>query len=383
MNILRVHPFLRSERFYPYAGGMARTSLRLTEELVRAGHRLFVFPFPDLIGTSTLWDLGGGLSVGVKPTVVWPGWRRVGSWVLRARDLQPRPVGLRGSMLDAMTMAALDGVVSEFRPHVIHNHLSRRGFPRLYQATELRVPLVLTHHHFEAGESLQSYDRIVFVSRSQRERIRRSVTLSDESTRVVYNPVAEEFRQGGVLPTPDRSGFVFSSALIRHKGIDLVVKAFAGHPQLRVQELFLCGEGSLESDLETLVRKEGLRVHLLGKLSREELRSRLARARVMVLPSRGEGWSAAINEAVCCGTPVVAYAPQVEELRDLLGLEVGVPFDAFLRSPADLADCLLQALESPLQDLAARQRMAVAAREALSGEKFARGYEEVYRELAT
>ncbi len=242
MNILRVHPFLRSELFYPYAGGMARTSVRLTEELARAGHRLLVFPFPDTIGTSTLWDLGGGLSVTVQPTVVWPGWGRVGRWFRRAAELRPRPDSLRGRLLDAMTMAALDRVAREFQPHVIYNHLARRGFPRLCEGVGLQVPLILTHHHFEAGESLESYDRIVFVSRAQVESIRRSVPLRDERIRVVHNPVAEEFRREPILPAQAREGVVFSGALRHRKGIDLVLDAFAMNPRLKAQELFLCGE---------------------------------------------------------------------------------------------------------------------------------------------
>jgi len=381
MNILRVHPFLRSELFYPYAGGMARTSVRLTEELVRAGHRLLVFPFPDTIGTSTLWDLGGGLSVTVQPTVVWPGWGRVGRWFRRAGELRPRPDSLRGRLLDAMTMTALDRVAREFQPHVIHNHLARRGFPRLYEGVGLRVPLILTHHHFEAGESLESYDRIVFVSRTQMEGVRRSVPLRDELIRVVHNPVAEEFRREPVLPAQAREGVVFSGALIRRKGIDLVLDAFAMNPRLKAQDLFLCGESQLGPDLATLAQKEGLKVHLLGKLSRQDLSARLARAKVMVLPSRKEGWSGSINEAVCCGTPVVGYAPQVSELRDLLGMEVGIAFDANLQTPAELADFLLRALDGPLQETAVRQRIAAAAREALSGNKFVQGYEQIYREL--
>ncbi len=381
MNILRVHPFLRSELFYPRAGGMARTSVRLTEELARAGERLLVFPFPDTIGTSTLWDLGGGLRVKIQPTVVWPGWRRLGKWWRRAGGLRPLPDSLRSRLLDAMTMAALDRAVQEFQPQVIHNHLAHRAFPRVYQAAGQKVPLILTHHHYEAGESLECYDRIVFVSRAQMEGVRRSVSLRDELVRVVHNPVAEEFRRGPVLPGEDREGVVFSSALIHGKGIDLVLKAFATDPGLKAQELFLCGEGSLEPDLASLVQGEGLKVRLLGKLRRQDLSVRLARAKVMVLPSRGEGWSGAINEAVCCGTPVVGYGPQISELRDLLGTEVGIPFDANLQSPAELAASLRQALAGPLQEATGRQRMAEAAREALSGDKFAQGYQQIYREF--
>jgi len=381
MNILRVHPFLRSELFYPHAGGMARTSVRLTEELARTGDHLVVYPFPDAIGTSTLWDLGGGLSVGVQPTVMWPGWRRLGAWWRKARELRPAPDGVRGRLLDAMTMAALDHVVQEFKPQVIHNHLARRDFPRVYEAVGLRIPLILTHHHYEAGESLESYDRIVFVSHAQLTRLRKSVPLRDESVRVIYNPVAEEFRTGPIPAGPERDGVIFSGALIRRKGIDLVLQAFAMNPRLRTQNLLLCGEGPLDPDLATLVQKGDLKVQLLGRLRKQELAARLAHAKVMVLPSREEGWSGAINEAVCSGTPVVGYATQILELRALLNTEVGIPFDAVRQSPAELADSLMRALDAPLEDESARRRMAGAAREELSGDKYAQGYQEIYHEF--
>jgi len=62
-------------------------------------------------------------------------------------------------------------------------------------------------------------------------------------------------------------------------------------------------------------------------------------------------------------------------------MEVGIAFDANLQTPAELADFLLRALDGPLQETAVRQRIAAAAREALSGNKFVQGYEQIYREL--
>lgn len=381
MRILRIHPFLRSEPLYPYAGGMARTSLRLTEELLRAGHDLLVFPFPDTLGTSTVWDLGRGLVVRVPATVIWPGWRRIASCLRSAGQMHPRAVSLRARTLDAMALGAFARVLREFHPQVIHNHLARRQFPRLYEALHPKIPLILTHHHGQPGESLESYDRVVFVSRAQMNLVRETVALREEAVRVVYNPVAQEFREVRVLPSRERQGVVYAGQLRHRKGVDLLLEAFALHPELRSQDLLLCGEGILDSSLSKLIEEEKLHVRLLGKLSREDLSVILAGARIMVVPSRVEGWSAAINEAICCGTPVVGYAPQILELREVLGTQVGAPFDANHQSAGELAEAVLQTLESPLQETSRREDLAARARAVLSGEKFVEGYERIYREV--
>jgi glycosyltransferase involved in cell wall biosynthesis len=251
----------------------------------------------------------------------------------------------------------------------------------LHEALRPGIPLVLTHHHFEPGESLESYDRIVFVSHTQLARVRKAVPLREDRTRVVHNPVAEEFRTVNVLPDDMREAIVYSGALIPRKGVDVVLEAASMHPVLRSHPLLICGEGQLDAKWARFVGDHNLDVRLLGKLSRQDLSELLARAKIMVLPSRMEGWSASINEAICCGTPVVGYASQILELRDLLGMEVGIPFDANTQSAGDLAQSMVEVLEGPQQRTSAREAMAAAAREYLSGDRFVRGYERVYAEL--
>jgi glycosyltransferase involved in cell wall biosynthesis len=381
MRILRVHPFLKAEATYPFAGGMARTSLRLTKELARAGHEVLVFPFPELIGTSTRWDLQDQISVPVGPTMAWPGWRGLPHALRRARGLQPPPLGLRDEMSEAMGVQALDQAVLHFQPEIIHNHLPRRPFARLVGSLPRHVPLVLTHHHGEAGDALDIYDRIVFVSQSQREEIRAQAGLQADRLRVVHNPVADAFTHGATPGAAERNDLLFSGALRDRKGLDLLLEAYALEPRLNHHRLHLYGEGPQREAYEHQARELGLNVEFHGRVSVEVLVRALCAARLLVNPSRLEGWSASINEALCCGVPVVGWAPQVAELESQLDMRVGLAFDARTQSAHELATSLLTALEDASLAELTGERLGRAAREQFSAERFVNGYLGVYREL--
>jgi glycosyltransferase involved in cell wall biosynthesis len=381
MKVLRVHPFLKAEATYPFAGGMARTSLRLTKELARGGHEPLVFPFPEAIGTSARWDLQDQISVQVAPTMSWPGWRNLPRALRAASRLHPAPHGWRETLSDAMAVHALDRAVLTFGPAVIHNHLPRLPFARLVASLHIRVPLVLTHHHGEAGEALHIYDRIVFVSRSQLEAVGRGAGLPAENLRVVHNPVAEVFGEGDAPAVAGRQGLLFSGALRDRKGLDLLLEAYALEPRLNAHRLHLYGEGAERESYERQVQANGLNVEFHGKVPIEILARALRSARLLVNPSRLEGWSASINEALCCGLPVVGWAPQVEELEDLLGVRVGLAFDARTQSAGELAASLLGALEDAALAGLTGERLARAAREQFSAERFVNGYLSVYGEL--
>jgi glycosyltransferase involved in cell wall biosynthesis len=77
---------------------------------------------------------------------------------------------------------------------------------------------------------------------------------------------------------------------------------------------------------------------------------------VLVLPSRSEAFGLVFVEALMVGTPVVGFAPALADLRAILGDEVGLPFDAILEKPADLARKILTVLaQSPNRPVLARR----------------------------
>jgi glycosyltransferase involved in cell wall biosynthesis len=89
----------------------------------------------------------------------------------------------------------------------------------------------------------------------------------------------------------------------------------------------------------------------------------------------------ALLEALCCGTPIVGWAPQVMELETLLGMSVGEPFDGRTQTAAELAAAMRRALEGASVSPRGRRRLAEAARERFSEERYLATYLEIYREL--
>jgi glycosyltransferase involved in cell wall biosynthesis len=99
---------------------------------------------------------------------------------------------------------------------------------------------------------------------------------------------------------------VFLGRLVAMKQPEHAVRAFAtltqSFPEAR---LWVIGDGPLLERLRTTAPPG---VSFLGRLSREELQERLARAHVLVATSVREGWGLNVSEAAACGTPSIGYA---------------------------------------------------------------------------
>jgi glycosyltransferase involved in cell wall biosynthesis len=107
----------------------------------------------------------------------------------------------------------------------------------------------------------------------------------------------------------------------------------------------------------------------------------LRTAKLVAIPSRLEGFSIAILEAICCGAPVVAWAPQVREVESLLGIPIGAPFDGRTQTAQELAADIRTVLDGDLASSTNRRRMAEAAREAFNEEHCVDAYLDLYREV--
>ena len=69
--------------------------------------------------------------------------------------------------------------------------------------------------------------------------------------------------------------------------------------------LWMIGDGPLRARLQASAPEN---VTFLGRLQRDELLDRLARAHVLVATSVREGWGLNVSEAAMCGTPSIGYA---------------------------------------------------------------------------
>jgi glycosyltransferase involved in cell wall biosynthesis len=139
---------------------------------------------------------------------------------------------------------------------------------------------------------------------------------------------------------------LFLSRLHTKKGLDILAAAFArlakSHPDAN---LVVAGpDGGARDDFESLVNQLGMkdRVHLVGPLYGGDKLRALVDATCFCLPSRQEGFSVAITEALACGLPVVVsdacHFPEVKSAH--AGAVVSL-------DPAEVASALAGILDNP------------------------------------
>lgn len=144
-------------------------------------------------------------------------------------------------------------------------------------------------------------DKIICVS----ELAKRSyIDAGVDPMRLVVNQVGCDVAKFAALGDSARDGapkFAFVGMPGHVKGFDLLT---AAHAQLRGRcpeaDLYVAGDAAMAARLA-----DSNRIHLLGKLSHEQLRKLFARIDCLVLPSRLESFGMVVVEALAAGVPVI------------------------------------------------------------------------------
>ena len=202
-----------------------------------------------------------------------------------------------------------------------------------------------------ATRAYRAVDRLVCPSRFLEGKMREAGVFP-ERLRWVPNFVDPGSPPPATVP---RDGIVFAGRLSAEKGVDVLLRALALLPD---EHLDVAGDGPSRPGLETLAAELGVadRVVFLGRIDADEVRKRLERAAVAVLPARWyENQPLAILEAFAAGTPVIG--------TDLGGIpeliEPGVDGEIV---PAENRVALAAAIRSVVQQPARAQAMGHAAR---------------------
>jgi glycosyltransferase involved in cell wall biosynthesis len=117
---------------------------------------------------------------------------------------------------------------------------------------------------------------------------------------------------------PETSVILFCAKLQPWKRPLDLLRAFA-LATIPNSALVFAGEGPLRSSLETEAASLGItdRVHFLGFVNQSQLPSIYTASDLLVLPSEYEPFGVVVNEASCCGCPVIA-SDRVGAAQDLI-----------------------------------------------------------------
>ncbi|MCH7583756.1 MAG: glycosyltransferase family 4 protein [Acidobacteria bacterium] len=257
-----------------------------------------------------------------------------------------------------------DESFNEFDPHVLHacglHFTSSLHASRIARAHS--VPLVTTTHLGSvAGHPapirvaawlyertlgraiLRSSDRVIAVSHAVEQHIY-SLGVESERITVVPNGVDHDrFRPRRASRSSSGHHIVFVGRLIANKGPEVALAALAALNRPSVDLTFV-GDGPMRRRLERLAAKLKVseNVRFVGRVA--DVVPFLSAADIMVQPSRTEGQSLAILEAMASGTCVVASdIPANRELiqngKNGLTHRPG--------NPKSLANCLIQVIDDP------------------------------------
>lgn len=216
--------------------------------------------------------------------------------------------------LDLPAFARLIGILSSFRPDIVHSHLFRATFwARICCWLPPHIKLITSIHGYESEyfhylESLMNRlsDSLIFPSRFLRNwYVSRIRSRKSDECSVIYPGVTIT----PLSPTHEPADVVKIGTLSRlHpvKGIDRLINACNLLKQKQVKfELVIGGEGKHHQELLELVKKHRIEEHcrFCGEIS--DRQSFLDALDIFVAPSRQEAFGINICEAMERGLAVV------------------------------------------------------------------------------
>jgi glycosyltransferase involved in cell wall biosynthesis len=126
--------------------------------------------------------------------------------------------------------------------------------------------------------------------------------------RVIHNPTDIDHilaQADKPVEAPDGDFIVAAGRLIRQKGFDLLIRAFAASERARGLKLVILGEGPLRESLLAEAARLGVADRVLLPGFQANPWAWFARARLFVLSSRWEGFGNVVAEAMACGAPTL------------------------------------------------------------------------------
>ena len=207
-------------------------------------------------------------------------------------------------------------------------------------------------------------DVVIADSDADADRLAASARVEGGRVRVYRNAI-DLSRFAGITRAPDSELIACFGRLDTHKGLDRLLAAL---PKVQLSwrlEVAGTGPDDIVKRLRDTARSLDIddRVSWLGRISDEALDALIARAALVIFPSRSEGFGIALLEALAAGAPVLAS--DIPPHREVLGPELADRLADF-DDPSELAARISAAL-------GAREDSMVRERERARAETFGHG----------
>ncbi|MGA1840021.1 MAG: glycosyltransferase family 4 protein [bacterium] len=185
-------------------------------------------------------------------------------------------------------------------------------------------------------------------------------------------------REFGII---DKNLALYLGRLDKNKDIILLIDAWSKLSDMgKNWKLWIIGPGNLEKAIKNLIQEKGLDccVSLMPYVSPEKVKDYLQIGDLFIQPSRFEGLSNALLEAMSCGLPIIASRISINEvlIKDY--------FNGLLFDPGDTCD-LVGCLEKALKNEKYREYWGINARkwvvENLDLSHVATLYTRLYKEI--
>src|SRR5690606_39074529 len=302
------------------------------------------------------------------------------------------------------TMPAVDRLVRELRPDVVHaqSHVLV-GRAVLRSARRYGVPSIATNHFMpgnvlgylplpkalhgavsrwawnDLGRVFGRADVVTAPTPLAVDVMERNTPISGALAISCGIDTEKYWRATQNAAAPMTPTILFVGRLDAEKHVDQLIKAVARFPMDRPVRLEIVGNGDRRASLEALAGRLGLgdRVSFLGYVDDDELLRAYGRASVFCMPGVAELQSIVTLEAMSAGKPVVA--------ADAVALPhlVHPGENGWLFTPGNI-DELSDRLLSLISDPALRRRMGAASRKIVERHAIAAtldAFEDLYRSV--
>lgn len=294
--------------------------------------------------------------------------------------------------------AAVYRAIAGYDPDVVHTHMAAAAMLGRPAAALSDAAVVSTVHNIYTEQSafakLMDYptshlcDAVIAVSNAVRDTLPRTYGLGAEKT-VIHNCIdTESVRERGTVPLDELpwgeritgEGPVianvarFSKKKGQHDLVEALPEIVDGFPEA---QLVMTGWGPMKAELETRAIELGVRENTVFLEKVENPYAVYYHADVIAFPSRFEGFSIGLLEAMAFGKPIVTtdIAPFVEALGD--GYPV-VP----VGQPSELAERIVAYLSAPERAGTRGEELRTRVEERFAGDVAARKHADLYRRLS-